>query len=170
MFRMGLEMKGVKNIIVFFSIIIVFVNPSFAQTIKDELSFPLTIPFIKIYGKDSIYTQSMWTTKKIPPTRVHKFDEYVYTLILTIVVLESDSWNAPFVLFYELPDREKGFIKVNEEQYELLPDRFNYFIVEIHTKEMGWAKFELAVYDELTGGFYVPENSYPLRRRDFLLE
>jgi len=112
----------------------------------------------------------MWITLKIPPTRVYTFDEYVYTLILTIVVLGDDSWNESFVLFYELPDREKGSIIVNEEQYELLPDRFNEFIVEIHTKEMGWAKFELAVYDELTGGFYVPENSYPLRRRDFLLE
>jgi hypothetical protein len=136
----------------------------------DESNFPLTIPFIKIYDKDSIYTQSMWITRKIPPTQVYKLDKYVYTLILTIVVLESDSWNKPFVLFYELPDREKGFIIVNEEQYELLPDRFNDIIVEIHTKKTGWAKFELAVYDELTGGFYVPENSYPLRRRDFLLE
>ena len=112
----------------------------------------------------------MWITLKIPPKRVYKFDEYVYKLILTIVVLEKDSWNEPFVLLYELPDREKGFIVVNEEQYDLLPDRFNEFIVEIHTKEMGWAKFELANYNELTGGFYVPENSYPLRRRDLLLE
>ena len=163
-------MKSKTNIIVLLSIIIVYTNPLPAQNLKEESDFPLTIPFIKIYDKDSIYTQSMWITRKIPPTRVYKFDEYVYTLIITIVVVENDNWNKPFVLFYELPDREKGFIIVNEEQYELLPDRFNEFIVEIHTKEMGWAKFELAVYDELTGGFYVPENSYPLRRRDFLLE
>jgi len=167
---MDFEVKSVSNIIVFLSLIIVFANPLPAQNMDEESDFPLTIPFIKIYDKDSIYTQSMWITRKIPPTRVYKFDEYVYTLIITIVVVENDNWNKPFVLFYELPDREKGFIIVNEEQYELLPDRFNEFIVEIHTKEMGWAKFELAVYDELTGGFYVPENSYPLRRRDFLLE
>jgi hypothetical protein len=163
-------MKSVSNIIVFLSLIIVLANPLPAQNLEEETDFPLTIPFIKIYDKDSIYTQSMWITLKIPPTRRYKFDEYAYTLILTIVVVESDSWTEPFVLSYELPDREKGFIVVNEEQYELLPDRFNEIIVEIHTKEMGWAKFELAVYDELTGGFYVPINSYPLRRRDFLLE
>ena len=167
---MDFEVKSKTNIIVLLSIIIVFANPLPAQNLEEESDFPLTIPFIKIYDKDSIYTQSMWTTRKIPPTRVYKFDKYVYTLILTIVVLGDDSWNEPFALIYELPDREKGFLIVNEEQYELLPDRFNEFIVEIHTKEMGWAKFELAVYDELTGGFYVPENSYPLRRRDFLLE
>ena len=158
------------NITVLLSIVVVFTNKSFAQNVEEISNFPLTIPFIKIYDKDSLYTQSMWNTRKIPPTRTYKFDEFVYTLILTIIVLENNSWNKPFVLFYELPDREKGFIIVNEELYVLLPDRFNEFLVEIHTKEMGWVKFELAVYDELTGGFYVPENSYPLRRRDFLLE
>ena len=163
-------MKSKTNIVVILSIIIVFVNPLPAQNLEEKSDFPLTIPFIKIYDKDSIYTQSMWITRKIPPKRVYKFDEYVYKLILTIVVQKSDSWNEPFVLLYELPDREKGYIVVNEEQYELLPDRFNEIVVEIHTKETGWSKFELAVYDELTGGFYVPENSYPLRRRDFLLE
>ena len=117
---MDFEVKSVSNIIVLLSIINVFANPLPAQNLEEESDFPLTIPFIKIYDKDSIYTQSMWTTRKIPPTRVYKFDKYVYTLILTIVVLGDDSWNEPFALIYELPDREKGFLIVNEEQYELL--------------------------------------------------
>jgi len=167
---MDLKLKSLTNIIVLFSIIIVFVIPSLAQNMEEESDFPLTIPFIKIYDKDSTYTQSKWLTRRIPPTRVYRFDEYIYTLLLEIVVLGSENWGDPFVLIYELPEGEKGFIIINEEQYELLPDQFNDFIVEIHTKKTGWVKFELAVYDELTGSFYVPTNSYPLRRRDFLLE
>jgi len=159
------------NIIVLFSIIIVLTNLLPAQEMEEESIFPLTIPFIKIYDKDSTYTQSMWLTRRIPPKhRIYKFDEYIYTLILKIVVLGSDSWSDPFALSYELPNGEKGFLIINEEKYELFPDQFNDFIVEIHTKEIGWARFALAVYDELTGGFYIPINSYPLRRRDFLLE
>ncbi len=56
--------------------------------------------------------------------------------------------DKPFALLYELPGREKEFIFVNEERYELLPEKFNQFIVEVLTKEKGWAKFELAVFDE----------------------
>ena len=76
----------------------------------------------------------------------------------------------PFALVFELPDSKRGFIVVNEEQYELLPEKFNQFLVEVHTKKKGWAKFELAEYDELTGEAYIPQNTYPLRRRDFLFE
>jgi hypothetical protein len=84
--------------------------------------------------------------------------------------MDKEIWDKPFALLYELPGREKEFILVNEERYELLPEKFNQFIVEVLTKEKGWTKFELAVFDEASGGVYIPINSYPLRRRDFLLE
>lgn len=106
----------------------------------------------------------------IPPSRSYMLVEYVFTLILQIVVLGDDVWNEPFALIYELPGSEKEFIIVNEERYEILPETFNSFIVEIHTKQKGWAKFELAIFNENTGGFDVPVNFYPLRKRDFLLE
>jgi hypothetical protein len=38
------------------------------------------------------------------------------------------------------------------------------------TKQNSWAKFEMAIYDEVLGGVYIPLNSYPLKKRDFLLE
>ena len=66
--------------------------------------------------------------------------------------------------------KKKDFIIINEEKFQLIPDSFHDFLVEVRTKQIGWAKFELAVYDELTGSVYVPIDSYPLRRRDFLLE
>lgn len=149
---------------------IVFVEINFPQVNKVDQPFPLTIASIEIFNLDSIYTRSQWITRSIPPTRSYHFEEYVYTLVLNIVVLAEDIWNKPFALIYELPDREKAFIIVNEEEFELLPDKFNNLFVEIHAKKKGWAKFELAVYDEVSGGVYIPINSYPLRRRDFLLE
>jgi len=66
--------------------------------------------------------------------------------------------------------KKKDFIIINEERFQLIPDSFYDFLVEVRTKQIGWAKFELTVYDELTGSVYVPIDSYPLRRRDFLLE
>jgi len=141
-----------------------------AQTIKEKHNFPLTIAYIDIFNIDSIYTRSQWATRSIPPSRSYHFEEYVYTLVLNIVVLGEDVWNKSFALIYDLPDKEKGFIVVNEEEYELAPERFNNLLVDIHTKKKGWAKFELAVIDEDSGGVYIPINSYPLRRRDFLLE
>lgn len=66
--------------------------------------------------------------------------------------------------------KKKISLLFNEERFNLIPDSFHEFLVEVRTKQNGWAKFELAMYDELTGSIYVPINSYPLRRRDFLLE
>ncbi len=159
-------LKSIKFIFIIYFI----VKPSFPQQTDPSSYFPLTIPIIEIIDKDSTYTQSMWLTRRFPPTKSYRLDEYVYTLVLKIVVLGSESWNKPFVLFYELPKGEKEFMIINEEQYELLPDRFNDFLAEIHTKDKGWVKFELAMIDELTGEILIPVNSYPLRRRDFLLE
>ncbi|MDZ7622887.1 MAG: hypothetical protein U5J96_00345 [Ignavibacteriaceae bacterium] len=152
------------------SLLITNVDRSFAQSEDKKNNFPLTIAYIDIFNLDSIYTRSQWVTRSIPPSRSYHFEEYVYTLVLNIVVLGEDIWNKPFALIYELPDKEKGFIVVNEEEYELAPERFNNLLVEIHTKKKGWAKFELALFDEVSGGVYIPINSYPLRRRDFLLE
>ena len=146
------------------------VEKSFAQSEDKKNNFPLTIAYIDIFSLDSIYTKSQWITRAIPPSRSYHFEEYVYTLVLNIVVLGEDVWNKSFALIYDLPDKGKGFIVVNEEEYELASERFNNLFVEIHTKKKGWAKFELAIYDEVLGGAYIPLNSYPLRRRDFLLE
>ena len=166
---MDFEVKSVTNIIVFLSIIIVFANPLPAQNLEEESNFPLTIPFIKIYDKDSTYRHT-WMTRTIPPHRGHKFDKYIFSLVITIVVVGKKTWDKPFALVYELPGEKKDFIIINEERFDLIPDSFHEFLVEVRTKQNGWAKFELAVYDELTGSIYVPINSYPLRRRDFLLE
>jgi len=151
-------------------ILFVLLEKSPAQTIDEKDIFPLTIPFIEIYDLDSIYSRSQWITRSIPPSSPPHFEEYVYTLVLNIVVLGKDVWNKPFALVYELPDKEKGFIIVNKEEYEIIPENFNNFFIEIHSKKKGWVKFELALFDEVSGGVYVPINSYPLRRRDFLLE
>jgi len=149
--------------------IITYIELVSAQTDEGKKTFPLTIPIIEIYDLDSTYKMT-WMTRTIPPREGHKIDRYVYKLVITIMVMDEEIWDKPFALLYELPGREKEFILVNEERYELLPEKFNQFIVEVLTKEKGWVKFELAVYDEVTGGIYVPINSYPLRRRDFLLE
>ncbi len=151
-------------------LLIISADRSFAQSEDENNNFPLTIAYIEIFNLDSIYTRSQWVTQSIPPSRPYHFKEYVYTLVLNIVVLGEDIWNKPFALIYELPDKEKGFIVINEEDYELVPESFNNLFVEIHSKKKGWAKFELAVFDEVSGGVYIPINSYPLRRRDFLLE
>ena len=150
-------------------ILFVLLEKSPAQTIEDKDLFPLTIPIIEFYDLDTTYKLT-WKTMTIPPREGYKIDKYVYKLVITITVMNKEIWDKPFALLYELPGREKEFILVNEERYELLPEKFNQFIVEVLTKEKGWVKFELAVYDEVTGGIYVPINSYPFRRRDFLLE
>ncbi len=152
------------------SLMLTNIEKSFAQSEDKKNYFPLTIASIDIFNLDSIYTRSQWVTRSIPPSRSYHFEEYVYTLVLNIVVLGEDVWNKSFALIYDLPDKEKGFVVVNEEEYELVPEKFNNLLVEIHTKKKGWAKFELAVIDEASGGVYIPINSYPLRRRDFLLE
>jgi hypothetical protein len=154
-----------------FGIFILFVllEKSPAQIIDEKDFFPLTIPFIEIYDLDTTYKLT-WKTMTIPPREGYKIDKYVYKLVITITVMDKEIWDKPFALLYELPGREKEFILVNEERYELLPEKFNQFIVEVLTKEKGWAKFELVVYDEVLGSAYIPLNSYPLRRRDFLLE
>ncbi len=152
------------------TLLITNVHRSFAQSEDKKNNFPLTVAYIDIFNLDSIYTRSQWTTLSVPPSRPHHLEAYVYTLVLNIVVLGDSAWNKPFALIYELPNKEKGFIIVNEEEYELVPERFNNLLVEVHTKKKGWAKFELAIYDEILGGVFVPINSYPLRRRDFLLE
>jgi hypothetical protein len=152
-------------------IIITFVEINYPQAGKIDRLFPLTIPFIDLYNLDTTY-HTTWRTFSIPPKDYHKgsIDEFIYELVITIAVVGSETWNQPFALVYEIPGYTKDFIVVNEERYDLLPDRFNQFIVEIRTKRKGWAKFELAVFDETSGGVYIPINSYPLRRRDFLLE
>ncbi|MGB5289173.1 MAG: hypothetical protein WBN42_11845 [Ignavibacteriaceae bacterium] len=150
-------------------ILFVLSEKSPAQTIQEKDVFPLTIPFIEIYDLDTTYKMT-WMTRTIPPREGHKIDRYVYKLVITITLMDEEIWDKPFALLYELPGREKEFILVNEERYELLPEKFNQFIVEVLTKQKGWAKFELAIYDEISGGVFVPINSYPLRRRDFLLE
>ena len=150
-------------------ILFVLLEKSPAQTIEEKDLFPLTIPFIEFYDLDTTYKLT-WKTRTIPPREGYKIDKYVYKLVITITVMNKEIWDKPFALLYELPGREKEFILVNEERYELLPEKFNQFIVEVLTKQKGWAKFELAVFDEASGGVYVPINSYPLRRRDFLLE
>ena len=154
-----------------FVIFILFVlsGKSPAQTNQEKDVFPLTIPFIEIYDLDTTYKLT-WKTRTIPPREGYKIDKYVYKLVITITVMDKEIWDKPFALLYELPGREKEFILVNEERYELLPEKFNQFIVEVLIKEKGWVKFELAVFDEASGGVYIPINSYPLRRRDFLLE
>jgi len=163
-------MKTLKFGAIIILLMLTNIEKSFTQSEDKKNNFPLTIAYIEIFNLDSIYTKSQWVTRSIPPSRSYHFEEYVYTLVLNIVVLEKDIWNKPFALIYNLPDKEKGFIIVNEEEFELLPERFNNLFVEIHTKKKGWAKFELAVFDEVSGGVYIPINSYPLRRRDFLLE
>lgn len=166
---MDLEVKSVSNIIVLLSIIIVFVNPSPAQNLEEESNFPLTIPFIKIYDKDTTY-QTTWITWTIPPNRGYKVDKYIFSLLITITVVGKETWDKPFALVYELPGDKKEFIIINEERFELIPDSFHEFIIEVRTKQIGWAKFELAIYDENTDDVYIPQNDFPLRRRDFLLE
>ena len=141
----------------------------YSQIEKENSYFPLTIPFIEVYDLDTSFTPT-WITKSIPPNRGYRIDDYIYELVITITVIGQKNWNEPFALVYELPNSEKAFIVINEERYELLPDNFNQFLVEVHTKEKGWAKFELAVFNDLSGGFYIPLKSYPLRRRDFLFE
>jgi hypothetical protein len=163
-------MKTLKFGVILITLLITTIHRSFAQVEDNKNKFPLTIAYIEIFNLDSIYTRSQWVTQSIPPSRPYHFEEYVYTLVLNIVVLGDDIWNKQFALIYELPDNEKGFIVVNDEEYELTPERFNNLLFEIHAKKNGWAKFELAVYDEVSGGVYVPNDSYPLRRRDFLLE
>jgi len=162
-------MNKLKYIPFVIFILFVLLEKSPAQIIDEKDFFPLTIPFIEIYDLDTTYKLT-WKTKTIPPREGYKIDKYVYKLVITITVMDKEIWDKPFALLYELPGREKEFILVNEERFELLPEKFNQFIVEVLTKEKGWTKFELAVYDEVLGGAYIPLNSYPLRRRDFLLE
>jgi len=140
-----------------------------SQIEKENSYFPLTIPFIEVYDLDTSFAPT-WSTKSIPPNRGFRIDDYIYKLVITINVIDQKNWNEPFALLYELPNSEREFIVINEERYELSPDNFNKFLVEVHTKEKGWAKFELAVFNDLYGEFYIPLKSYPLRRRDFLLE
>jgi len=140
-----------------------------AQIIDSKDSFPLTIPFIEIYDLDTTYKLT-WKTRTIPPNESRTIDKYVYKLVITVIVKDKETWNKPFALLYEIPGYKKEFMVVNEEKFELSSESFKQFIVEVHTKKKGWAKFELAIYDEVSGGVYVPINSYPLRRRDFLLE
>ncbi len=166
---MDLEMKSMSNIIVLLSIIIVFANPLPPQNLEEESDFPLTIPFIKIYDKDTTY-RTTWNSRSIPLNRGYKIDKYIFNLLITITVVGKETWDKPFALVYELPVDKKEFIIINEERFELTPDSFHDFLVEVRTKQIGWAKFELAVYDELKDSIYVPINSYPLRRKDFLLE
>jgi len=162
-------MNKLKYIPFVIFILFVLLEKSPAQIIDEKDFFPLTIPFIEIYDLDTTYKLT-WKTKTIPPREGYKIDKYVYKLVITITVMDKEIWDKPFALLYELPGREKEFILVNEERFELLPEKFNQFIVEVLTKEKGWTKFELAVYDEVLGGAYIPLKSYPLRRRDFLLE
>jgi len=158
-----------RSLTIIFFLIITCGSKVSAQADKGKDIFPLTIPIIEIYDLDTTY-KLMWKTRTIPPREGYKIDKYVYMLVITITVMDKEIWDKPFALLYELPGREKEFILVNEERFELLPEKFNQFIVEVLTKEKGWTKFELAVYDEVLGGAYIPLNSYPLRRRDFLLE
>jgi len=151
------------------SIMLTSVEKSFAQSDNADRIFPLTIPFIDLYNLDTTY-HTTWRTFKIPPQFKGSIDEFIYKLVITITIVGKESWNKPFALMYEIPGYKKDFIVVNEEKYELLPDKFNQFIVEVRTKKKGWAKFELAIFDEVSGGVYIPVNSYPLRRRDFLLQ
>jgi len=162
-------MNKLKYIPFVIFILFVLLEKSPAQIIDEKDFFPLTIPFIEIYDLDTTYKLT-WKTKTIPPREGYKIDKYVYKLVITITVMDKEIWDKPFALLYELPGRDKEFTLVNEERYELLPEKFNQFIVEVLTKEKGWAKFELAIYDEVLGGAYIPLNSYPLIRRDFLLE
>jgi hypothetical protein len=150
-------------------LILIFSEKTLAQSESDQNTFPLTIPFIEIYDLDTTYN-TLWATRIIPRKHYHSIKDFVYKLVITITVVGNETWNKPFALVYEIPDYTKELIVVNEERYDLLPDRFNQFIVEVHTKKKGWAKFELAEYDELTGEAYIPQNTYPLRRRDFLFE
>ncbi len=152
-------------------LVIIFIEIDYPQTDKVDQPFPLTIPFIDLFSLDTTY-HITWRTFRIPPKEYYKdsIDEFIYKLVITITVVGSEMWNQPFGLVYEIPGYKKDFIVINKERYDLLPDRFNQFIVEIRTKKKGWAKFELAVYDEVSGAVYVPINSYPLRRRDFQLE
>jgi hypothetical protein len=164
-------LNTLKFVTLVFFLAITFIETSHTQSDKVDQIFPLTIPFIDLYSLDTTY-HTTWRTFSIPPKDYHKgsIDEFVYELVITITVVGSEMWNQPFALVYVIPGYTKDFIVVNEEKYDLLPDRFNQFIVEIRTKKKGWAKFELVVYDELSGGVFVPINSFPLRRRDFLLE
>jgi hypothetical protein len=146
-----------------------FSGKTLSQIFKKENTFPLTIPFIKIFDKDTTY-KSTWKMRAIPPRYGSRIDKYIYKLIVTITVPGGMIWSEPFALLYNIPGLESGFIIVNEERYDILPDRFNELIVEIRTKHHGWAKFELAAFDELTGEVHIPDNDFPLRRKDFLLE
>ena len=161
-----------KHVLTIISVLLLFANldNSLAQVSdSDEDTFPLTIPLIETYDLDTTY-RTTWQTRTIPPNLGYRINDFIYKLVITITVVGSETWNQPFALVYEIPGYTKDFIIVNEERYDLLPDRFNQFIVEIRTKKKGWAKFELAVFDEVSGGIYIPINSFPLRRRDFLLE
>ncbi len=149
-------------------VIIVYVSNINAQQARNE-SFPLTIAFLEIYDLDTTYKPT-WESMTIPPNWGYQIDDYIYKLIITITVIGEEIWNEPFTLVYELPGHNREFVVINEERFELLPDRFNEILVEVHTKQKGWVKFELAMIDELTGEILIPVNSYPLRRRDFLLE
>lgn len=146
-----------------------FSSKAFSQNFEIENTFPLTIPFIKIFDKNTSYKPT-WKTRTIPPQYGSQIDKYIYNLIITITVLDDKIWSEPFALIYNIPGLESGFIIVNKERYDLLPDRFNELIVEIRTIHQGWAKFELASYDELSGDVYIPGKDFPLRRKDFLLE
>jgi len=161
-------MTRIKFMVFIIFLLIISVEKISAQTNEHEV-FPLTIPFIEIYDLDTTYIPT-WETQTIPPNTGYGINDFVYKLVITITVMGKETWNKPFTLIYDLPGYKREYIVLNEELYELSPDIFNKFLVEIHTKQKGWAKFELANYDETTGGIYVPANSYPLRKRDFLLE
>ena len=162
-------MTASRLLIIIFFLIVTCIERVSAQADKEKDIFPLTIPIIEIYDLDTTY-HTLWKTKSIPPRKVVSINDFIYRLVITITIIGEETWNKSFALRYELPGNNREFIVVNEERYELLPDTFNQFIVEVRTKQKGWAKFELAIYDEVTGGAIVPVNSYPLRGRDFLLE
>lgn len=162
-------MNSLKKMAGIFFLILIFPGKTIPQSDFKENTFPLTIPFIDIYDLDTTYKVT-WKTRTILANKGRTIDKYIYRLVITITVMNNDIWNKPFALVYELPGYKKEFIIVNDERYDLLPDSFNQFIVEVRTTKKGWAKFELAEFDELTGRTYVPQNTYPLRRRDFLFK
>jgi len=153
------------------AILILTTNSSYlkAQTYEEKSYFPLTIPFIETYELDTSFIPT-WKTRAIPASRGYGINYFNYKLLITITVMGKENWNLPFALVFELPDSKRGFIVVNQERYELLPDKFNQFLVEVHSKKKGWATFELAALNDITEEVLIPIESFPLRRRDFLLE
>lgn len=96
---------------------------------------------------DTTYIPNPLANSK-PSNSTYIIDKFVYEVIFTLRLYGNEfNYAKPLALTFNTPDNNSSTIIINQELYQLGIDEEFEFILNIHSKEKGWANIVINEWD-----------------------